>query len=103
MTWQNLTPSGGFERKDDVDDAWVWLLQLKPPGVRFEWKWLIEIFIWETHVTPPAKHGMISSANCLPYEAPDIFQCFDHPTASKVVQGSCKVRFRPLNFKFLFC
>ena len=51
--------------KDDVDDA-GWLVG-QPPGARFEWKWLIEIFIWETHVTPPAKHGMISSANCPPY------------------------------------
>ena len=31
ITWQNLTPRGGFERKDDVDDAWVWLLELNPP------------------------------------------------------------------------
>ena len=47
-----------------------------PPSVRFEWKWLIEIFICETHVTPAAQHGMISSANCPPYEGENIFQGF---------------------------
>ena len=61
-------------KKDDVDDA-HWMVP-QPPSVRFEWKWLIEIFICETHVTPAAQHGMISSANCPPYEGENIFQGF---------------------------
>ena len=48
-----------------------------PPAASFEWKWLIEIFIFETHVTPPAKHGMVSSANCSPVDEENNFRPVD--------------------------
>ena len=56
-----------------------------PPAASFEWKWLIEIFIFETHVTPPAKHGMVSSANCSPADEENNFRPEDQICLEKQV------------------